>query len=153
MNGVLRSWACLNKRCQSDFSAWEDYPACPKCGNIRVQWIPGGGHVAGTAAAADATLRDLASRYGMSDINSAREGERAMPKLRPQKPVEGPPRYFAPGFIAPVSMDSAACLPSSARVNFKTTMTPGNPLPKAKGAWGKDMRSNTRIEASHAGKR
>lgn len=147
MTDILRSWACLNRRCDAEFDAWEDYPACPKCGNIRCQWIPGGGHVAGTAAAADATLRDLAQRYGMGDINSAREGERAMPKLRAPREPEGPPRVFGPGFAAPVNMEAATCLPSSARVNFKTTLTPGNPLPRMKGA--PDMRGNTRIEGSH----
>ena len=150
MADILRSWACLNRRCGVDFDAWEDYPACPKCGNIRCQWIPGGGHVAGTAAAADATLRDLAQRYGMSDINSAREGERAMPKLRTPQAADGPPRVFGPGFVAPVNMASAECRPSSARVNFKTTLTPGNPLPRTAGPWGKqDMRANSRIEGSH----
>ena len=59
MSGIIRSWQCLNARCKRRFEAWEPNPACPSCKCVRVDWVPGGGHIAGTAKAADAELRAL----------------------------------------------------------------------------------------------
>ena len=75
---------------------------------VRVQWIPGGGHIAGTAKAADAELRNLVDVFKMTDINSAQRGERAMPKLaQPVNPGRNAPNMqFGPGFTSPIVRDA-----------------------------------------------
>ena len=149
MTDIIRSWQCQNSRCAKEFTAWENYPACPGCGCVRVQWIPGGGHVAGTAKAADAELRALADVFKMSDINSAHRDERAKPKLQPQaNPGRSVPNVqFAPGFTAPINPTAAQCLPSTSTVNFKTRVGTGRALPTSRSVPG--VHSATAIEASH----
>jgi hypothetical protein len=154
MSGVIRSWQCLNGNCLQTFDAWERNPSCPGCKCIRVQWIPGGGHVAGTAKAADAELRHLVDVFKMTDVNSAQRGERAMPKL-PTPPNPGrnvPNMQFGPGFTSPIVRDQngrpvATCLPSTTNVNFKARVGTGNALPHSRSVPG--VHSNTAIEYTH----
>ena len=150
MSGVIRSWRCLNGRCGGEFSSWEANPECPSCRCVRVQWVPGGGHVAGSAKAADAELRTLADQFGLTDINSSRRDERAKPKLPPQPTVDRntPSLQFAPGFTAPAHASGAAmCVPSTSKVNFKTRVGTGSALPHSRSVPG--VHAGTRIEASH----
>ncbi len=155
MTDILRSWQCLNTRCSRDFDAWERNPSCPACGCIRVQWVPRGGNVLTEACkTADAELRKLAGNFGLSDINSARTGDRAKPKLAPQ-PIAGrdqPNMQFAPGFTAPIVRDSqgriaATCQPSTSQVNFKARVGTGVALPHSRSVPG--VHAATSIEASH----
>lgn len=149
MTDIIRSWACQNSRCNKEFTAWESHPACPSCGNVRVQWIPGGGHVAGTAKAADAELRHLADVFKMTNINSAERDQRARPKL-PSQPNPGrdaPNMQFAPGFTAPVNPSAAQCLPSTSNVNFKARVAQGRALSASRSVPG--VHSATTIEARH----
>jgi hypothetical protein len=155
MQGVLRSWQCQNARCNKQFDAWEAYPTCPKCGNVRVQWIPGGGHIAGTAAAADSELKKLADQFGLSNLNSARRDQAAKPVVTPP----AAPRewhnamQFAPGFAAtPYVMGQngrpmPVCVPSMQGVSFKTKVMPGNAVAHSRTVPG--VHAGTRIEASH----
>jgi len=150
MADILRSWLCLNHRCNARFDAWESHPACSKCGCVRVSWVPGGGHVAGTAKAADAELRTLADHFGLSDINSARRDQRAKPFLPPQPAVDrnaAPSMQFMPGFTAPINPERATCVPSTSKVNFKTRVQTGSALPHSRSVPG--VHAGTRVEASH----
>jgi hypothetical protein len=148
MAEILRSWLCLNARCNAQFDAWTDYPSCTKCGGARVQWIPGGGHVAGTARAADAELRQLADNFGLTDLNSARRGERAKPALQAAPPTgRQQSMQFAPGFTAPVNPERAACVPSTSRVNFKARVGTGSALAHSRTVPG--VHAATHVEASH----
>lgn len=155
MNGVIRSWHCQNVRCGKEFSAWESNPTCPGCGCVRVAWVPGGGHVAGTARAADAELRNLVDVFKMTDVNSAKRGERAMPKLPPQPAHAGrnePNINFGQGFTSPIVRDTngrvmATCLPSTSNVNFKAKVAAGVALPHSRSVPG--VHAATAIEASH----
>src|SRR5215471_341346 len=82
---LSRTWQCANKRCGAQFHSYEHgNPPCPRCGCVRVGWVPGGGHVSSTKGL-DASLKALAQSYGMSDINSASPSRlnRAMPKHDP----------------------------------------------------------------------
>jgi hypothetical protein len=84
-----------------------------------VQWIPGGGHVAGTAKACDAELRNLVDVFKMADVNSAQRGERAMPKIpQPVNPGRSQPNMqFGPGFTSPiVRVGTGIALPHSRSV-------------------------------------
>jgi len=122
MDGVLRSWQCMNRNCRATFDAWRDYPRCPKCKCVRTNWIPGGGHIGGERSGfIDKTLKELAGAYGMTNMNTGlREGERAMPALR-QPPAAAPSdqMQFAPGFAGtPYTIDNngrvrAVCMPST----------------------------------------
>jgi hypothetical protein len=155
MSGVIRSWQCLNSRCGNEFSSWDRNPSCPSCQCIRTQWIPGGGHVAGTAKAADAELRNLVDVFKMTDVNSATRGERAMPKLPAAPPNPGrnaPNMQFGPGFTSPIVTDRngrpmATCLPSTTNVNFKAKVATNSALPHSRSVPG--VHSNTVIESSH----
>lgn len=147
MAEILRSWRCLNTRCDRVFDAWDANPACPGCGCVRVQWVPGGGHVAGTAKAADAELRNLADIFRMKDMNSARRGERAMPKLDQPKSNERQ-TTFAPGFTGPVSMQGATCMPSTTGVSYKAKVGIGAALSRSRSDPG--IGSHTRVEARHS---
>jgi hypothetical protein len=158
MNGVIRSWVCLNRRCGAVFDAWEAAPTCPACGNVRVDWVPGGGHTAGTAAACDAELRKLADCYGLADLNSARRDQAAKP-IAAQKPVDpraAPAMNFSGGFAAHVSPaqsrtsenpSGAQCVPTANNMNFKTTVGIGSRLAHSRTVPG--VHTATAIEATH----
>ena len=154
MSGVIRSWSCLSQRCGNEFTSWESNPTCPSCGCVKVGWIPGGGHIAGTAKAADAELRNLVDVFKMTDVNSAQRGERAMPKLpQPVNPGRNAPNMqFGPGFTSPIVRDAAGrpvatCLPSTTNVNFKARVGTGTALPHSRSVPG--VHANTVIDSSH----
>lgn len=154
--GVIRSWQCLNGACASEFQSWEDNPACPDCGNVRVQWIPGGGHCAGTAKSADAELRVLADAYGLSNLNSAERGRQSkVIAASPALALNAPQKQFAPGFSTPIMTDAQGrpvptCLPSTAGVTHKVTATIGNKLTGQMGTPG--PAANAHVHARHTGR-
>lgn len=126
MSFVSRDWQCQNKRCHAQFHSYEPHPECPKCGCVRVSWVPGGGHISNVKGL-DASLNALAKNYGMGDINSASPSRlnRSMPK-HPMPKADGPMWRYAPGFTAPFNMQSnPTCEPSRERVNFKVTQAAG----------------------------
>jgi hypothetical protein len=159
MSGVIRSWQCLNGRCNTAFQAWEQNPACPKCECVRVQWIPGGGHVAGTARAADAELRTLADNYGLSNLNSAERGRGAKMVKTPLPVTKNKDAavQFAPGFAqVPYVMDRqgnahSVCAPSMQNVNFKVRSGAEVPLGGGKMGFANPV-TNTRFEGTHRAK-
>jgi hypothetical protein len=146
---VIRSWQCLNtRRCGSTFDSWDANPECPQCRGVRVSWIPGGGHIAGTSRTCDADLRALADCFSLTDMNSA-STDRGAKKIKAPPPAQAAPLHtFAPGFSAPVDMrQGAVCVPSSsaikpvAKVGIGQSFAPNKSFP--------NVRSNTAIEASH----
>jgi len=148
MAEIIRTWRCMNGRCGKSFDAWEANPECPACRCVRVEWIPGGGHLAGTAKSCDAELRALADVFRMNDMASARRGEAA--KRPPAAPdsAPGPVHTFAPGFTAPVNpANGAVCVPTTSRVDFKAKVGIGNKL--APSGVFPNVRSNTAVEATH----
>jgi len=128
---LSRTWQCANKRCGAQFHSYEHgNPPCPRCGCVRVGWIPGGGHI-GSIKALDASLKSLAQSYGMSDINSASPSRlnRAMPKHDPVVADSPVVKQFAPGFVAPWNTGGrATCEPSRAKVDYKVRMESEKPL-------------------------
>lgn len=119
MSWVLRTWGCLNKRCRNEFESGDANPPCPKCGNLRVGWRPGGGHVLhGSTRNTDATLRGLATRYGLTDMGQrggTQAGETAKRDLPQGKPM-GDGRMYSPmpGFEVPWSSTPTAGFASKA---------------------------------------
>lgn len=128
---ISRDWICKNRKCGKVFHSYErGNPECPECGCARVEWVPGGGHIAKQAPGADRTLRSLADKYNMPDINSgsASRLNRAMPKF-PHAPADGPVMQFAPGFSAPFNTaGQPTCDTSRNRVNFRATTAAEKPL-------------------------
>jgi hypothetical protein len=155
MSGILRTWLCQNSRCGNEFPSWESNPTCPTCKCVRVQWVPRGGNIITEACrSADSELRQLASGFELSDINSAQRGERAKPKVpQPVNPGRNQPNMqFGPGFTSPIIHDRngrpmATCLPSTSNVNFKARVGTGNALPHSRSVPG--VHAATAIEASY----
>jgi hypothetical protein len=120
---ISRDWRCLNDRCSETFHSFDPAnPACPKCGCVRVSWIPGGGHISSIAPRMDARLRSIADQHGFTNLNSASPSRlnRAAPRVeaKPISPEMGI-RNFGPGFAAPVSAHGAICVPSSSPVDIR----------------------------------
>lgn len=158
MAEILRSWRCLNHRCGNTFDAWEANPACPECGNVRVDWLPGGGHVGGTARSVDAEFRALADAFKLTDLASPSRGERAMPALKtpPSAAPAGPQMQFAPGFATTVpyvigqdGRPHGVCMPSAQNVNFKARLGVGEKLSGSGRFPG--IATNTVIDMKHRG--
>jgi hypothetical protein len=120
---ISRDWQCLNRACGATFHSFEKAnPPCPKCGCVRVDWVPGGGHVMSMAPRVDARLRHIADQHGFTNLNSASPSRlnRAAPRIElpPISPELGTVN-FGPGFSAPVSAHGAICVPSSSHVNLR----------------------------------
>jgi hypothetical protein len=150
MAEIIRSWLCLNARCHRQFDSWEANPSCPACKCVRVQWVPGGGHVSGTASAADAELRKLADNFGLTNINSAERGRAAkqVATSAPSDPRSGPAMNFGNGFAAVVDPGRGAqCVPTANRMDFKAKVGIGHTLPPSKDF--PSIRTGTAIEAAH----
>lgn len=151
MSYILRSWGCLNPRCESEFTSGEPAPSCPHCGNVRVNWIPGGGHIGSHAKAADKDLQALIDVFKLPDINSAERG-RGAKKVATQPAVDpkaAPQMNFGMGFSAPIVPGAPAmCVPSTQAVDFKVKAGLNRQMGPGKlGLPG--VQSATAIEASH----
>jgi hypothetical protein len=120
---ISRDWQCLNRGCAEVFHSFEkSNPPCPKCGCVRVDWIPGGGHIMAKAPGYDRLLREQADRFGFTNLNSPSPSRlnRAAPRVEQPKPdYGGQPMHFAPGFSSPISTMGATCQPSSSAVDLR----------------------------------
>ncbi len=148
--GVIRTWRCLNSRCEKRFDSWESNPSCPLCQCVRVDWQPAGGHVAKASRGADAELRALADVFRMGDMNSAEEG-RAAKKVKlpePSTPTPGNLHTFAGGFSAAINPAvGAQCVPTANKVDYKITARRDARMTGALGMPG--VSSHTAVEAVH----
>lgn len=146
MADILRSWQCKNARCARQFTAWEANPSCPDCQCVRVEWVPGGGHVGGSKGA-DKELRALADIFKMGDMNSAQEG-RAAKKVSLPTASQAPVHTFAGGFAASIDPSRGAqCVPAANNIDFKVKAVPGSRLSPNGSFPG--MSSHTAVEAVH----
>ncbi len=124
--GVIRTWLCLNRKCTAEFDSDQPNPECPTCECARVQWLPRGGHLAGSSTGIDKTLRQVSDRFGLTDMgqrSGTHAGERAAPHLRQANPNER--RYSPmPGFDVPWS-NSATAGWASAPYPLRKSFEPG----------------------------
>jgi hypothetical protein len=149
---ISRNWQCLANRCRNVFHSYEHNPECPKCGTVKVGWVPGGGHIGGLAPSADATLRSLATDYGMDNLNSPSHSRvnRAMPQHAAPPVDKGYGlKHFAPGFSGHV-FDKATCAASLSPVDVRGTQPIGRTFSAAKTIPGPI--ASTNFEGRHAGK-
>lgn len=77
---IIRTWGCLNRNCRNEWTGEGDHPPCPKCGALKVKWIPGGFAIVKKSPGYDKTIRQLTDRQGLTNINDPRAGERAAPR-------------------------------------------------------------------------
>jgi hypothetical protein len=107
---IIKTWACLNRHCVNVFdSTAGDYPPCPRCGGIRVKWMPRALNIKSEKTAmTDRDVRDLQKVYGDRNFNSPRRGESAAPKVNPVT-TPGKTMRYAPagvqGWAAEVPID------------------------------------------------
>ena len=121
---ISRDWHCQNERCGHGFHSYDPAnPPCPKCGCVRVSWVPGGGHIMGMAPRVDARLRDIADQHGFTNLNSASPSRlnRAAPKYEPGPAMNGYTHNFGMGMSSPVPIPDpnntrTFCVPSSTPV-------------------------------------
>jgi predicted nucleic acid-binding Zn-ribbon protein len=137
MSLIIRTWGCQNKACLSVFDSGERNPACPRCGCVRVGWVPGRVNVGSDATrAADADLKTLAARFGLTDLNSAEAGRQAKKLALPANGGAAGVVNFG-GFAAAIdpqaarsnaNQSGAQCLPTVNRIDAKVRMAPGEKL-------------------------
>ena len=131
---VSRDWCCLNRRCGAEFHSYDPAPECPKCGNVRVNWLPGGGHIGRIAGRMDRTVRNLAGDFGFTNLNSPSHSR--LNRSAPRADHPGPERLigqktFAPGFHANVYNNKSSCETSLTPLNIKgATVRLGDSAPK-----------------------
>lgn len=125
---ISRDWRCANGH---EFHSYEKAnPDCPVCGNCRVEWVPGGGHIGKLAPRADATLRSLAASYGLTNLNSPSPSRlnRAMPAQQaPSSAGSIGVKQWAPGFASEV-FQTSHCAPSTAPMDLKGFKPVGVPM-------------------------
>ena len=128
---IHRTWQCHNTACARVFNSHQRNPACPKCGCIRVGWVPGRVNIGSeTTRHNDTTLRDLAQAYGLSDLRSAREGESV--KV-PARASGGSGVMNFQGFAANIDPSAGPqCVPTVNRINAKVSSGIGQKLPGGK---------------------
>lgn len=137
---ITRSFFCLNRHCRHSFDAVDDEaPACPRCTGARTQWVPKTtGTISGKTRQTDRDMRDLTASYGMTNYNSPRHGERAMPQVQPTA-VKGRTRKWEPMPGWSVNLpenaqgqlhDSAYCAPTGVTAPQKVVLGGSIPVDK-----------------------
>jgi hypothetical protein len=92
---IIRSWFCLNKHCQNQWDGEGDHPPCPRCGGIRVQWVPRPVAIRSEATKKiDGTVRQMTSVYGDKNYRSPRRDESMAPRASPV--ASGKTQRFTP---------------------------------------------------------
>lgn len=131
---ISRDWHCQNEQCGQAFHSFDNHnPPCPRCGCVRVSWIPGGGHIGKMARSVDRSLRAIAESQGMTNLNSVSPSRSmtAKPYVDNRAPenAEFGVRGFGPGFAAKIGrerhpMGDIYC--SSTAANVKGSVSLGS---------------------------
>ena len=149
---IIRTYSCLNRRCQATWDSELDHPPCPHCRGLRVQWVPRGfGIKTDRTSQIDKTAASLASDYGMTNFHSPELGKaavrRAFPKTTNMTFEPSPGWRIDIPDSALQGSGHAVCAPTGVTAKIKVDPNSG-PL---KADPRVDMRSITRIEGSHRG--
>ena len=118
---IIRSWACCNRHCLHQWDGEGDHPPCPRCGGLRVKWVPRPVAIRGERTKEiDKTIAQLTSTYGDKNYRSPRRYESTAPKVNPTA-TPGKTMTFEPkgmtGWKAEVPLDRngapvAMCAPT-----------------------------------------
>jgi hypothetical protein len=127
---ISRDWQCLNRACAHVFHSYEPAnPPCPSCGCMRVQWVPGGGHIMSVAPRMDARIRSIADQSGKTNLNSPSPSRlnRAAPKVEtpPLTPEMGQ-KHWGMGIFSEFSAHGPVCVPASNPVHVGGKVAVGN---------------------------
>lgn len=163
---IIRSYSCLNRHCRHEFDSDGDFPPCPRCRGLRVQWVPRPVNInSERTRRIDATARQLAADHGLSNFNTPTAGQPAVgrnqagrPAIQPtQNPASPPgPNIFEPQPGWRIAVPDAAlqgkgaalCAPVG--VTAKVKVDPNAGSLKENPGFGIDrMRAVTQIEGSH----
>jgi hypothetical protein len=102
---VIRSWCCLNKNCVHQWDGEGEYPPCPRCGGIRVRWVPKPVAIRSEATKKiDMTVNQLVSTYGDKNYRSPRTHESVAPRVNPVQ-TPGKTQRFQPAGMAGWAVD------------------------------------------------
>lgn len=129
---IIKTWACLNRHCLRVFdSTAGDYPPCPRCGGIRVKWVPRALNIKSEKTVmTDRDVRQLQEVYGDKNYRSPKRYESAAPKVNPTA-VPGKTMRFAPAGVqgwaadVPIGPDGnplAYCAPSGVTAKISPTL-------------------------------
>jgi hypothetical protein len=148
---ISRDWRCLNPECGNEFHSMDDAnPPCPECGCVRVDWIPGGGHLMKRAPSLDRTIRGIADQHGLTNLNSPSHSRlnRAMPKAyAPPINPEAGLMSFGPGFSAPISLQGPVCVPTATPAQVRGSVQIGQRRSASTSVPGPS--ANAIVEARH----
>lgn len=155
---IKRSYSCLNRRCRYEFDSDGDFPPCPRCRGLRVQWVPKPVAInSSRTAAIDTTVRELASDFGLSNFRSPTPGQAAVAPGATASASDG--NYFEPQKGWRIKLPDAAlsgaghavCAPAG--VTAKIKVDPNGPALSPNPNFGPDkLRAATTIEATHRGR-
>ena len=158
---IIRTYSCLNRNCRHEFDSDGDFPPCPHCRGLRVQWVPRPVAIRSSAMASiDATARQLAADYGLTNFHSPEFGQPAVRKsVQPQlqKNIERGPNSYepAPGWridlpaSALTGKGHAVCAPTGVTAKVKVDPNVGALREVDANTGMAAMRANTRIEGTH----
>lgn len=150
---IIKSWACLNRYCLKVFDSSDgDYPPCPRCGGLKVKWVPRPVAIKSAATAQiDRDVQALKEVYGDKSYRTPRRGESVAP--RANQAVGNRAQRYTPmaGWTADVPLDGngnfmAHCAPTG--VTSKVSAKVGQRVPVTSVA-GKQLGVGGNIEASH----
>jgi hypothetical protein len=124
---ISRDWHC--QHCNTVFHSFErTNPPCPECGCVRVDWVPGGGHIMAVAPQMDKTLRTIAEQQGMTNLNSPSpsRSNRAAPRLEvpPLSPELGV-KHWGMGITSQFSRHGPVCVEAANPVNLRGSVAVG----------------------------
>lgn len=150
---IIRTYSCLNRRCRHEFDSDGDFPPCPRCRGLRVQWIPKPVNInSERTRRIDATGRQLATDFGLTNFRTPQAGQAAV-----AAPTAGKePNIFEPlpGWRIAVpdaalqGRGAALCAPTG--VTSKVKVDPNAGGLKENPGFGIDrMRAVTQIEGTH----
>lgn len=160
---IVRTYSCLNRRCRHEFDSDGDFPPCPRCRGLRVQWVPRPVNInSSRTASIDATARQLAADFGLTNFRTPEAGRAAMPAPATPSPAAPPTgrdgQVFEPMKGWRIKLPDEAlsgsghsvCAPTGVTAKVKVDPNSGGLRPAN---WGPDLiRQNTRIEGTHRGR-
>jgi hypothetical protein len=145
---IIRTYGCLNRNCQHEFTSDGDFPPCPRCRGIRVKWVPGAFNVGGKGNAkdVDAIARGLADDYKLTNFRTPEVGRSAVALPQGNGKTAG---TFEPqqGWKIPMPESAltgqghAVCAPTG--VTAKVTVNQNQVMPASK-----TLGAGSRIEGS-----
>src|SRR5262245_50575282 len=117
---VIRTYRCLKDGCDKLFDSTGDNPRCPACKSRRIRWVPDKLALGKVAKGIDQDLRNGAEAYGLTNLKSARAGEKAKPDPTFTKMAA---HNFGGGWTGGVPVDSSGRILGQAACTYAPGMS------------------------------